>query len=157
MERMTHRLRPDHNPPRGGGDAELASGPSPTAAISNHVVRLMSQHIGRGPTKARTIMNDDLVCVVLHDTLTKGERLLVRDGHSDVVLQMRKAHQRVMYADLAAGVEQILQRRVLAVMSDNHIDPDIAIEAFVLAPDPENAPAAAARHLQRLEALAGGG
>ena len=40
-------------------------------------MRLLSQYTGRGPTKARTFLNEDMVTIVLQDTLTKGERTLV--------------------------------------------------------------------------------
>ena len=105
------------------------------AAISNMVVRTMSEYTGRGPTKARTHLSDDVVTVVLQDTLTKGERSLVSDGLDELVLTMRKAFQRTMRHDLTHGIEEILGRRVAAFMSDNHIDPDVAVEVFVLAPD----------------------
>ena len=117
-----------------GAQTEAPRCLSPCAAISNHVVRLMSEYTGRGPTKARTTISDDLVTVLLQDTMTKGERSLVRDGQADLVLNTRKAYQRTMRQDLVAAIEQILQRKVVAFMSDNHIDPDMAIEAFVLAP-----------------------
>ena len=39
-----------------------------------------------------------------------------------------------MRSDAMNGVEQILERRVIAFMSDNHIDPDLAVETWVLAP-----------------------
>jgi uncharacterized protein YbcI len=103
-------------------------------AISNAVVRLMSEYTGRGPTRARTYLQDDLITVVLQDTMTKGERSLVRDGRSDLVLTTRKAYQCTMGSDLVAAVEDITNRTVVAFLSDNHIDPDIAIESFVLAP-----------------------
>jgi hypothetical protein len=34
----------------------------------------------------------------------------------------------------ARAVEQITERQVIAFFSDNHIDPDMAVEGFVLAP-----------------------
>ena len=108
---------------------------SKAAAISNHVVRTMSEYTGRGPTKARTYLNDDIVTVVLHDTLTKGERSLVGDQLDDLVLTMRKAFQSTMRTELVTGIESILGRRVAAFMSDNHIAPDVAVEIFLLAPD----------------------
>jgi len=74
------------------------------------------------------------VTVVLRDTLTKGERSLVRDGRESLVLEMRKAFQNTMREDLVAGVEAIIGRQVVAFMSDNHIDPDFAVESFVLEP-----------------------
>ena len=107
---------------------------SKAAAISNHVVRTMSEYTGRGPTKARTYINEDLVTVLLRDTLTKGERSLVTDDLDELVLTMRKAFQGTMRHELVNGVEEILDRQVIAFMSDNHIDPDVAVEIFVLAP-----------------------
>ena len=107
---------------------------SKAAAISNHVVRTMSEYTGRGPTKARTYLNDDVVTVVLQDTLTKGERSLVSDALDDLVLTMRKAFQSTMRTELVTGVEDILGRTVAAFMSDNHIEPDVAVEVFLLAP-----------------------
>jgi uncharacterized protein YbcI len=106
---------------------------SKAAAISNHVVRTMSEYTGRGPTKARTYINDDVVTVVLQDTLTKGERSLVGDDLDDLVLTMRKAFQATMRHELTGGIEEILGRKVVAFLSDNHIDPDVAVEVFVLA------------------------
>ena len=119
-----------------------ASG-SKTSAISNMIVHAMSEYTGRGPTKARTYLNDDLVTVVLQDTLTKGERSLVDDDLEDLVLTMRKAFQGTMRRDLINGVETIIGREVIAFLSDNHISPDIAVEVFLLAP--QTAPVTAAR------------
>lgn len=107
---------------------------SPAAAISNLVVRLMSEYTGRGPTKARTYIHDELITVLLQDTLTKGERSLVRNGKEDLVLTTRLAFQMTMREELTAGLEQITGRKVRAFMSSNHMDPDIAIEVFVLEP-----------------------
>jgi uncharacterized protein YbcI len=105
-----------------------------SADISNAVVRIMSEYTGRGPTKARTHINECLVTVVLHDTLTKGERSLVRGGHRDLVLANRRAYQDTMRPSLTSAVEKITGQRVIAFLSDNHIHPDIAIESFLLAP-----------------------
>ncbi len=58
-------------------------------AISNLVVRLLSEYTGRGPTRARTYMQDDLITVVMRDTLTKTERNLSRQGKDEHVRQTR--------------------------------------------------------------------
>ncbi|CAN5159543.1 hypothetical protein BH20ACT16_BH20ACT16_08220 [soil metagenome] len=107
---------------------------SKAAAISNHVVRTISEFTGRGPTKARTYINEDVVMCVLQDTLTKGERSLVGDSLDELVLTMRKAFQDTMREALVSGVEEILVRKVSAFMSANHIDPDAAAEVFLLEP-----------------------
>ncbi len=105
-----------------------------SSAISSAVVRLVREYTGRGPTKARTYIDEDLITTVLQDTLTMGERSLVRDGEVDLVLASRKAFQRTMSSRLTAAVEEITGRRVFAFLSDNHIDPDVAVESFVLVP-----------------------
>jgi uncharacterized protein YbcI len=105
-----------------------------SAAISNAVVRVFHEYTGRGPNRARSFVGEDLVSVVLEETLTKGERQLVADGKSEVVLQSRYAYQQTMRADLTAAVEQLTGRHVRAFLSDNSTDPDIAVESFVLEP-----------------------
>jgi uncharacterized protein YbcI len=112
---------------------------SKNAAISNLTVRLLSQYTGRGPTRARTFLNEDMVTIVLKDTLTKAERQLVDSEHGDLVLSTRKTFQDIMGDDLITGVEEILQRKVIAFLSANHIAPDIAIESFILAPSEQHA------------------
>jgi uncharacterized protein YbcI len=117
-----------------GTEHDLRTRGEVSADISSAVVRLMSEYTGRGPTRARTLVNDEHVTVVLHDTLTKGERSLVRDGQRELVLTNRKAFQKCMGPDLIAAVERITGQQVIAFLSDNHIDPDIAVESFVLRP-----------------------
>ena len=119
-------------------------GRSPAAAIANLVVRLTNEYTGRGPTKARTYINDDLITVVLQDTQTKGERNLIRDGKQELVLATRLAFQQTMRRDLIDGLEEITGRKVHAFMSSNHMDPDIAAEIFVLTANGDGGPPATA-------------
>ncbi len=107
-----------------------------TAAISNAIVRLLHHYTGRGPTRARTTIGSDMIVCVMGATLTKGEQTLVRDGKADVVLHSRRAFQDTMQEAATAAVEEISGRRVMAFMSCNHIDPDLAVEVFVLEPEP---------------------
>jgi uncharacterized protein YbcI len=121
--------------------ADAAANPSAagskSAAISNLTVRLMSQYTGRGPTRARTFINEDMVTVVLQDTLTKAELTLLEHDYAQTVLATRKTFQDVMGPSLVEGVERIMGREVLAFLSANHVDPDIAVETFILSPAPE--------------------
>jgi uncharacterized protein YbcI len=107
---------------------------SKSAAISNLTVRLLSQYTGRGPTKARTYLQEDIITVVLRDTLTKAEVTLVNSDYGEMVLATRHTFQEVMGAELVGGVEEITERTVLAFLSANHIGPDIAVETFILVP-----------------------
>jgi uncharacterized protein YbcI len=112
-------------------------GGSLASAISNSIRQLVAEYTGRGPTRARTSIRDNLVVVLLQDTLTKGERRLVAKGRDVRVLDYRAEFQAAMREDAIASVEKLTGRKVLAFMSANHIDPDLAAELFVLQPDGE--------------------
>lgn len=103
-------------------------------SISNALVRLLRDYTGRGPTQAYTTITDTHVIVVLRDALLKAERSLVKDGHHEAVIDMRRRFQRTMKDALVAAVEEHTGREVLAFLSDHHIDPDIAVEVFILKP-----------------------
>ena len=110
------------------------------AAISNTVVKALSRTTGRGPTKAKTTLGENGVFVVLQDTLTRGERNLAEAGEGDAVLDLRRRWQRVMQVDVSKEIEELTGRRVIGFMSDNHIDPDLAVEVFVLQPQSTGEP-----------------
>lgn len=114
--------------PKRSYDGQLAT------AISNEVVRVIGEYTGRGPTRARTYLHEDLISVVVQDALTKGERSLVEDGKPEAVMSVRKEFQDTMRRDLVAAVEDLTARKVIAFFSANHIDPDAGLESFLLAP-----------------------
>jgi uncharacterized protein YbcI len=102
------------------------------AAIARAVVRYHNEHLGRGPTKARAFHRDNVVVVVLEDTMTRAERTLAASGRTDAVVRLREAFQETMRVDLVAAIEELTGRKVVAFMSANNIDPDMAAELFVL-------------------------
>ena len=108
-----------------------------SAAISTAVVHMLAQRTGKGPTKAKTTLGDNGVFVVLEDTLTKGEQNLADAGESASVLDTRRLWQRVMKEEMSAKVEELTGRKVVGFLSDSHIDPDLAVEVFVLERIPE--------------------
>ena len=104
------------------------------AAISNTVVQALARTTGRGPTKAKTTLGDNGVFVVLQDNLTVGEQTLTDAGQGQAVLDLRRRWQGVMQADVSREIEELTGRKVIGFMSDNQIDPDLAVEVFVLEP-----------------------
>ncbi len=105
-----------------------------TAAISSSMVSLLHRYTGRGPTTARTTIDENLIVCVMGATLTKGEQTLVGDGKAEVVLHSRRAFQDTIQAEAISVVQELSGRRVVAFMSTNHIDPDLAVEVFILEP-----------------------
>lgn len=102
--------------------------------ISNALVSLMHDATGRGPNKARTTIDDDSVVVIMRDTLTRAERTLADAGRTAEVLDGRSAMQDIIADDAIKAVQDATGRKVIGFMSENHIDPDLAAEVFVLEP-----------------------
>ena len=69
---------------------------------------------------------------VLQDTLTRGEQTLADAGQGEAVLDLPRRWQMVMKKDVSREIEELTGRKVIGFMSDNHIDPDLAVEVFVL-------------------------
>ena len=113
---------------------DLPAAGSVTAAISNAVVHIMSEFTGRGPTQAHTSIRDDVVLVLMKETLTNAERTLLANGEGDFVLEMRERLQLTMREAFIDAIEMIVQREVIAFMSADHLEPDMAVEIFVLEP-----------------------
>ena len=128
-------------PVAGTDELSLMQGGQLAAAISDTVVKALARTTGRGPTKAKTTLGDNGVFVVLQDSLTRGEQTLADAGEGAAVLALRRRWQGVMEADISREIEELTGRRVIGFMSDNHIDPDLAVEVFVLEPLPEPADA----------------
>jgi uncharacterized protein YbcI len=124
-----------------GTESDSLKAGSVASAISKAAVALLGDYTGRAPAKARTYINEDLIVIVLYDTLTTKEREIVRNGSADLVLSTREAFQRAMKPELVATVERFSGRSSVVCMSHNHLDPGIVVESFVLAPRTNGAPA----------------
>ena len=103
------------------------------AAISNAVLGLHRDNYGRGAVRARTIIQGDYVACFLEDIYTPVEHTLIRAGQWEQVRNTRTAFQDALSAEFRGAVEEITGRAVIAFFSQVHHDPDMGIEAFVLA------------------------
>jgi uncharacterized protein YbcI len=117
---------------RGEPAAERLSGGELNAAVTREVVRIHTAAIGRGPRKSYTFHNGDTLVTVLLEVQTRAEQNLVSYDEGDAVLSMRRLSQRAMAEDLKAAVARLTGRAVIAFMYDNHLEPDMAIQVFVL-------------------------
>jgi len=107
---------------------------SALANISSRIVRLFKEYYGKGPTKAKTYVSDDLVVVLMRGGFTKVEQTLLDEGRGDAVIQQRMDFQDVMQDRFKEVIADELGRDVVAFMSGSHQDPDLIAEVFVLAP-----------------------
>jgi uncharacterized protein YbcI len=102
------------------------------AAISNMVVSIYADYLGRGPTKARTYATDGVVTCLLEDTLTRAEQSLIQSGREAAVLEVRNSLQETMRSDLVEAMERLTENRVRAMISGTQLDPDVTTQVFLL-------------------------
>jgi uncharacterized protein YbcI len=102
------------------------------AAISTRIVGLLREHYGRGPSRAKTYAMDDCIVCVLRNGFTAHERTIMESGEPDRVIEMRQDFQRMMERRYRETIEGITGRRVVAFLSQAHLQPDITLEIFFL-------------------------
>ena len=95
-------------------------------AVSNAMVRLHKEQLGRGPTNARTHFAgpDTLVCT-LEDSLLPAERTMVEMGEDQRVRESRLFLQVASQDQFIEAVEELLSRKVRAFSSA--IDPHAGV------------------------------
>jgi uncharacterized protein YbcI len=106
------------------------------AEVTNAVVRLHRTHYGKGPTRSKSYLLDDVVICVMRDVFTPVERTLIEAGQPDKVRETRLAFQDAMQHVFTDAIEGITSRTVLGFTSQVLVDQDVAIEVFALAPAP---------------------
>ena len=102
--------------------------------ISNEMVGLHSEYYGRGPSKAKTYVDGDLIAVVLEETFTPAEKTLIARGESEGIQDVRRRFQRAMADQFRSVVEQATGREVRAFLSETDLENDISVEVFLLGP-----------------------
>jgi uncharacterized protein YbcI len=118
--------RDPHSPPQRHGDV--------LTAVSDGLVALLKEFYGRGPTRAKSYFEDDLVVCLLRGGFSRVEQTLLEGGRGDSVIQQRMEFQELMRERFEAVVERATGRRVIGFMSGNQQSPDIMCEVFILAP-----------------------
>jgi uncharacterized protein YbcI len=103
------------------------------ATISNEIVRLQAEYYGKGPTKAKTYIVEDLVVVVLEETFTRAEKTLAERGEREAIEHIRRRFQQQMADAFTSVVEQATGRKVRAFLSETAIEHDVSVETFLLA------------------------
>src|SRR3982751_5996338 len=117
-----------HDAPPGPARGEVL------AQISTGLVQLHSRYYGKGPTKAKTHSVNDTIVAILRGGFTRVERTLLETGQEESVYQMRRSFQQAMEEEFRNVVEEATGRKVIAYMSSINVDPDMAVEIFVLEP-----------------------
>jgi uncharacterized protein YbcI len=102
------------------------------SAVSNAMVGLKKDFYGRGPTKAKTFLEDNYVFCVMEGGLTRNEQTLIDRGHQDLVRTYRLRFQEAMEGPTVEAIQRITGRSVIGYHSQIVFNPERAFEIFVL-------------------------
>jgi uncharacterized protein YbcI len=105
------------------------------AMISRELVRLQAEYYGKGPTRAKTYIVEDLVVVVLEESFTRAEKTLVERGEREAIQHIRRRFQQQMADNFTSVVEQATGRKVRVFLSETDVEQDVSVETFLLADD----------------------
>ena len=107
-------------------------------AVSNAMVKLHKEQLGRGPTDARSYFAgpDTLVCT-LEDALLPAERTMVEMDEHQRVRESRMFLQVASQKQFVGAIETLLSRKVRAFSSAIDPEPGVVYEIFSF--EPENA------------------
>jgi len=103
------------------------------ATIANEIVRLQAEYYGKGPTRAKTYIVEDLVVVVLEESFTRAEKTLAQRGEREAIEHIRRRFQQQMADEFTSVVEQATGRKVRVFLSETNVDQDVSVETFLLA------------------------
>ena len=81
-------------------------------AISDGMVALLKEFYGRGPTRAKSYYEDDLVVCLLRGGFTRVEQTLLEGGRGSSVIQQRMDFQELMRQRFEAVIEAATGRTV---------------------------------------------
>ncbi len=110
-------------PERAGGEL--------LARISNEMVRAQKEFFGKGPTKAKSYMLDDMLIVVMRGGMTTAEKTMLDFGQEDQVRAFRQLIENEMTERLTTKMEELTGRRIVNHQSQVMFDPDLVVEMFV--------------------------
>ena len=116
-------------------DGSALVGAPLNTAIANELGKLVADFVGRGGTKSRAFISDDVVVFLLEDGATRGERNIIAAGRADLVRLGRDVLQRSMEEQLVAAVERLTRRRVRLFLSGSSSLGESSVEVFLLEPD----------------------
>jgi len=111
---------------------DILEGGRLNAALANEIGRLIADFTGRGATKSRAFIDQDVVVCVLEDGATKAETNLIAAGRDELVRRQRDALQHAMASQLVGVVERLTGRSVRKFLSGTSKHGEASVEVFIL-------------------------
>jgi len=105
----------------------------PAQDLTNAIVRWYTDKFGRGPTKAKTYIEQDHATVILGEVQTAVERTLAANGEGALVKEVRRTVKAIHQTEISSLVERTTGRMVVAMHSDHDPGTDTSVYVFLFA------------------------
>jgi uncharacterized protein YbcI len=102
--------------------------------IADQISLLQADYYGVAPKHARAyVIPGELVVVVLRETFTPAEKMLIGHGDAEAIQHSRRRFQQLSRDDFIAVVEQATGEQVETFLSETSLETEVAVETFLLA------------------------
>ena len=90
-------------------------------SISQKIQARYKQHLAHQPSKVTCQLFDNKMAVIIENTITQPEQLLMEEGKMDLAEQVRSDLHEAIRPQIKALIEEILDVQVLDLLSDARI------------------------------------
>ncbi len=105
--------------------------------IADRIALLQAEYYGVAPKQARAyVIPGEIVMVVLRETFTPAEKMLISHGDAEAIQHSRRRFQQLSGEDFSAVVEQATGDKVESFLSETHLENEVAVEIFLMAGEP---------------------
>jgi len=102
--------------------------------IADQIALLQADYYGVAPKAARAyVIPGEIVVVVLRETFTPAEKVLIGHGDAEAIQHSRRRFQQLSREDFGAVVEQATGEQVESFLSETNLENEVAVEIFLMA------------------------
>ena len=102
--------------------------------IADEISLLQADYYGIAPKHARAyVIPGEIVVVVLRETFTPAEKMLIGHGDAEAIQYSRRRFQQLSREDFSAVVEQATGEQVESFLSETNLEKEVAVEIFLMA------------------------
>jgi uncharacterized protein YbcI len=122
------------NPVDGFGMSEPTRASQLETRIADQIALLQADYYGVAPKEARAyVIPGEIVVVVLRETFTPAEKMLIVHGDAEAIQHSRRRFQQLSREDFGAVVEQATGEQVESFLSETNLENEVAVEIFLMA------------------------
>jgi uncharacterized protein YbcI len=102
--------------------------------IADQIALLQADYYGVPPKGARAyVIPGEIVVVVLRETFTPAEKVLIGHGDAETIQHSRRRFQQISGDQFVSVVEQATGEQVESFLSETNLEKEVAVEIFLMA------------------------